>query len=240
MINIINDNIILYNDDAKLLVKKLIDNNIIVNHVITDPPYNISQKSNFSTMNRFGLDFGEWDKDFDLYDWIADYAKIIDKNGSFIIFCSYRALSYIIDRLESYNFIVKDIIKWIKNNPMPRNIDRRYVQDTEFAIWAVRKSAKWTFNRPQEKGYLRPEFRFPIVGGKEKIAHPTQKSLDLMKEIIKIHTNANDVIIDPFMGSGTTGVACFELNRKFIGVEKEKNYYEQAKNRILFFDNKNI
>lgn len=68
--------------------------------------------------------------------------------------------------------------------------------------------------------------------GKEKIGHPTQKSVKLMEEIIKVHTNKNDIVIDPFMGSGTTGVACLTLDRKFIGIEIEKKYYDIAKNRL--------
>lgn len=229
------NNITLYNDDATRIIQKLINDKIFVNHIITDPPYNISQKNNFSTLKnpRIGIDFGQWDKNFNLYSWIDDYSKIIEKNGSFIIFCSYRFLSHIIDRLEINNFIVKDIIKWIKTNPMPRNRDRRYVQDTEFAIWAVKKGAKWIFNRPKEKSYLKSEFHTSIVSGLEKTDHPTQKSLELMRQIIKIHTNENDIVMDPFMGSGTTGVVAYELNRKFIGVEIETYYYEQAKKRIF-------
>lgn len=230
-----SENIKLYNDDAQRIIQKLIKNKQLVNHIITDPPYNISQKNNFNTLknHRLGLDFGQWDKNFDLYEWINDYAKIIDKNGSFIIFCSYRFLSHIINKLENNDFIVKDVLKWIKTNPMPRNRDRRYVQDTEFAIWAVKKGAKWIFNRDNNKSYLRPEFRTSVVSGLEKFDHPTQKSLELMKEIIKIHTNENDIILDPFMGSGTTGLAAYNLNRKFIGIEIESYYYEIAKKRIF-------
>ena len=128
--------------------------------------------------------------------------------------------------------VVKDILKWIKSNPMPRNINRRYVQDTEFADWAVKKGKKWIFNKPDNVPYLRAEFHTPVVSGKERTKHPTQKSLQLMEDIIKIHTNENEVVLDPFMGSGTTGVAALELNRDFIGVELEKEYYNIAKNRM--------
>ena len=118
---------------------------------------------------------------------------------------------------------------------MPRNINRRYVQDMEFAIWAVRKNAKWIFNKPVEIPYLRSLFKFSVVNGKEKNGHPTQKSLALMKEIISIHTNKNQVILDPFMGSGTTGIAALELGRKFIGIEKEINFFEISENRFKEF-----
>jgi DNA (cytosine-5)-methyltransferase 1/site-specific DNA-methyltransferase (adenine-specific) len=128
--------------------------------------------------------------------------------------------------------IVKDIIIWKKTNPMPRNIDRRYVQDTEFAVWAVKKNSKWIFNKPDSKPYLRSCYETPTVSGKERTSHPTQKSLKLMEEIIKIHTNKNDVILDPFMGSGSTGVAALKNDRKFIGIELEKEYFDITIKRI--------
>ena len=225
----------LYLGNAYTLIKEFKKNNIKVNHIITDPPYNISQDNNFTTMksaNRKGIDFGEWDKNFDLYNWISDYESILDKNGSMIIFCSYRFMSFIIDKLEESNMLVKDILIWKKTNPMPRNIDRRYVQDTEFAVWAVKKNSKWIFNKPKNKSYLRSCYETSTVSGKEKTAHPTQKSLKLMEDIIKIHTNKDDLILDPFMGSGSTGIAAIRNNRKFIGIELQKQYFDIAVDRF--------
>ena len=232
-----NDNKTLINGDAYKVIEELKEKGITVNHIITDPPYNISQENNFNTMKnpRAGVDFGDWDRGkFDLYSWIPLYADILDKNGSMIIFCSYRYISYLIDVLESKeaNMKVKDVLVWQKTNPMPRNINRRYVQDMEFAIWAVKKNSKWVFNKTVSKPYLRSLYTAPVVNGAEKVGHPTQKSLSVMKEIISIHTNENQLILDPFMGSGTTGVACKELNRKFIGIEKDNNYFEMAKRRL--------
>ncbi|GEN30855.1 DNA (cytosine-5)-methyltransferase 1/site-specific DNA-methyltransferase (adenine-specific) [Cerasibacillus quisquiliarum] len=229
-----SNNATLYNDDAYDRIRVLQKEKIIVDHIITDPPFAISQKNNFNTMKnpRKGVYFGDWDNSFDLYTWIGEYEKILDKNGSFIVFCSYRYISFIIEEMESNNLIVKDVIRWNKTNPMPRNINRRYVQDTEFAIWAVKKNAKWVFNKPKDVPYLRTGFDFPVVSGKEKTDHPTQKSLQLMKEIVRIHTKENQLIMDPFMGSGTTGVAALELNRRFIGIEINQDYFEIAKKRI--------
>lgn len=227
----------LFNADAYEKVKELQKANLRVNHIITDPPYNISKDNNFSTMKnpRVGVNFGNWDcGEFNLYSWIPEYAKLLDKNGSMIIFCSYRYISYIIDVLESEDvaMVVKDILVWQKSNPMPRNITRRYVQDMEFAIWAVKKKAKWVFNKPKNKPYLRAIFNTSLVSGSEKLGHPTQKSLKLMEDIISIHTNPGDLILDPFMGSGSTGAASLALGRDFIGVEYEKEYYEMAKKRL--------
>lgn len=224
----------IYLGNAYTMFKELMQNNVKVNHIITDPPYNISQDNNFSTMKnpRKGVDFGEWDKDFDLYNWISDYSNLLDKNGSMIIFCSYRFISHIIDKLESSGLVVKDVIIWKKSNPMPRNIDRRYVQDTEFAVWAVKKNAKWIFNKPKDTSYLRSCYETPTVSGKEKTNHPTQKSLKLMEKIIKVHTNENDIVLDPFMGSGSTGVASIKNGRKFIGIELDKEYFNIANDRL--------
>lgn len=223
-----------YLADSFVIVKEFKKSNLKVNHIITDPPYNISKKNNFSTMTspRKGVDFGEWDKRFDLFGWIGDYVELLDKNGSIIIFCSYLYISYIIDELKANNIEVKDILIWKKSNPMPRNINRRYVQDMEFAIWGVKKGAKWVFNKPKDVPYLRSIFETPLVSGLEKTSHPTQKSLRLMKEIIEIHTNKEDVILDPFMGSGSTGVAALELNRKFIGIDNDEKYYKIALKRL--------
>lgn len=220
--------------DSTAIVKELLARNVKVDAVITDPPYNISKDNNFSTMShpRKGVDFGYWDNNFNVCEWIADYTKIIKENGCIIIFCSYLYISYVIDELKKNDIDVKDIIIWKKTNPMPRNINRRYVQDTEFAIWGVKRKGKWTFNKPENVPYLRSLVETCTVSGKERTAHPTQKSLELMRKIIKTHTNEGDVIVDPFMGSGTTGVAALKENRKFLGIEVNPEYFNIAKKRI--------
>jgi len=228
----------LYCDDAYNKIHEFQKIGLVVDHIITDPPYNISQNNNFSTMKsakRQGIDFGEWDKDFDLTSWITNYEKILNKNGSMVVFCSYRFLSKIIATMENSGLVVKDVLEWRKTNPMPRNITRRYVQDTEFAIWAVKKGAKWIFNKPEDKPYLRAQFIAPVVAGKERTKHPTQKSLSVMEQIIKIHTNPKDIILDPFMGSGTTGLAALKNNRKFIGIELENKYFDICLNKLSAF-----
>ncbi|GAA9317978.1 site-specific DNA-methyltransferase [Helicobacter pylori] len=228
----------IYHANAFEIIKDFYQQDLKVDAIITDPPYNISVKNNFSTLKsakRQGIDFGEWDKNFKLLEWIKRYAPLVNPNGCMVIFCSYRFI-YIADFLEENGFVVKDFIQWVKNNPMPRNINRRYVQDTEFALWAVKKKAKWVFNKPKNEKYLRPLIlKSPVVSGLEKVKHPTQKSLALMEKIISIHTNPNDIVLDPFMGSGTTGLACKRLERNFIGIESEKEYFQIAKKRLNLF-----
>lgn len=115
---------------------------------------------------------------------------------------------------------------------MPRNVKSRYVMDFEVAIWAVKGNSKWTFNKPDDVPYLKPVVKSSVVpGGKNRI-HPTQKNLGTFEELIKIHSNVNDLVFDPFSGSGTTALACKNLGRNFIGSEIDKNYYEKALKRL--------
>lgn len=127
----------------------------------------------------------------------------IDKShfitGGMVIFNSWLNFRSIANACEDNGLTVKDVLRWEKNNPMPRNRDRRYIVDYEFALWVVKKG-KWTFNRQDEK-YQRPKFVYPVPNGKKRV-HPTQKPVELMEELIKIHSNENDIVLDPFMGSG--------------------------------------
>ncbi|WP_202593236.1 DNA-methyltransferase [Moraxella macacae] len=217
-------------------MQTLLNKNQLVNHIITDPPYNISQNNNFHTMNnpRTGVDFGEWDKNFNPSLWLDLAYPLLDKNGSMVIFCSYKFISQISAKIEQLGGVIKDIMVWQKTNPMPRNIHRRYVQDMEFILWAVKsKNSKWIFNKPDNKPYQRGFFQTPTLLGKERTKHPTQKPLALMKQIIAIHSNENELIFDPFMGTGSTGVASLLLNRQFIGCERETQWFELAKTRFI-------
>ena len=221
----------LYNDDCIKKFATMPRNK--VDAIITDPPYNISRDNNFKTMGRAGIDFGEWDKDFDLVDWIKYCEPVLKKGGNIVIFNSWKNMSFIVDELEKNNFEVKDLIRWEKTNPMPRNRDRRFITDYEVAVWAVKKGGKWTFNRLSET-YERPEIVCGVTSKKEKIdgGHPTQKPVEVMEWLIKRLSNENDIILDPFMGSGSTGVACKNTNRKFIGIELDKDYYNMAMKRL--------
>lgn len=208
--------------------------NETVDALITDPPYNIARKNNFTSMGRAGIDFGEWDKNFDLTSWIPEAIDKVKKGGNIVIFTDWKSTTPIIGQLETLNCEVKDMIRIEKSNPMPRNRDRRFIVDYEIAIWAVKKGAKWTFNRISET-YERPLIKTKVTPKSEKIGkgHPTQKNIETMEWIIHRLTNENDLILDPFMGSGSTGVAAKINNRNFIGIELDNNYYSMSKERIL-------
>jgi site-specific DNA-methyltransferase (adenine-specific) len=224
----------IYNEDYKKVVSKLKRNKIKVDAIITDPPYNVSRdyQLGFSNMGRAGMNYGEWDYNFDQKKWIKDVADLVKPGGCMIIFNDWKNLGDISKQLEKCGFIIKDIIRWVKRNPMPRNVERRYVTDCEFAVWAVKEGKPWTFNKPKDVGYLKPIVETGIVPGGKKRLHPTQKHLEVFEQLILIHTNENDVVFDPFLGSGTTGVACKKYNRNFIGAEIDKKYYDIAVERI--------
>lgn len=221
-----DENIWLMQGDCLERMKEIPDGSVDL--VLTDPPYNIARENNFHTMGRVGIDFGEWDKGADILTYIKDVSRVLHKNGSFVVFNDWKNLGDIVKFAEACGFETKDMLRLEKSNPMPRNRDRRYITDFECAIWFTKKGAKWVFNRQDEK-YQRPKFVHSI----DKGLHPTQKSLRLMEELVKIHSNENQRVLDCFIGSGTTGVACRNLNRKFIGVEMDENYFQVAKERIL-------
>lgn len=221
----------LNNKESLQFMKEIKHNSI--DAIITDPPYNISRDNNFTTMERAGIDFGEWDKDFNLTAWIKVAEPLLKKGGNIVIFNSWKNMTTINKTLEDNGFEVKDLIRWKKTNAMPRNRDRRFITDYEFAVWAVKKGGKWTFNRLSDT-YEIPEIVCGITPKSEKVqkGHPTQKPIYVMKWLLERLTNEGDIVLDPFMGSGSTGVACKELNRHFIGIELNEQYYNMACQRI--------
>lgn len=163
--------------------------------------------------------------------FLPKFARVLKKGGTLVIWNKVDNLGFINDYYaNSKELIWKGTVQWLKTNPMPRNRDRRYINSFELASVFIKKGT-WTFNR-QRSNYENGVFEYPIVSGKKRI-HPTQKSLELMEDLIKIHSNKDDIVLDCFMGSGTTGEACKNLDRKFIGVELDKDYFNKAKDRIF-------
>lgn len=133
----------LYKNDAITQMKLLCSQGAKFDAIITDPPYCISKDNNFRTMgNRQGIDFGEWDKNFNPTEWLQPAYDLLNADGSMIIFCSFSQISHIADTLKQLGCEVKDQCIWIKTNPMPRNMERRYVGGIENFIWAVKSKKK--------------------------------------------------------------------------------------------------
>jgi len=204
-----------------------------VDLLLTDPPYNVSQKSNFHTMGRKGVDFGEWDKDFNQIEWLGEACKKIKKGGSVLVFNDYKNIGEMKKTLEDNKFVIKEMLLWKKTNPMPRNRDRLYVTSIECCLWAV-KGKGWAFNR-QRDTYENGIFESPSINHKRRI-HPTQKPISILNQLVKIHSNENDIILDCFMGSASTAVAAEINNRNWVGFELEKEYIEKANKRLDSID----
>ena len=115
---------------------------------------------------------------------------------------------------------------------MPRNRDRRYISNVEIASWYVKNGDKWCFNR-QNNTYDGSVYRYPSEsGGGFKRYHPCQKNVHLIEQLVLRHSNSGDLVLDPFIGGGTTAVACINTNRSYIGFEKDTNYYNIAIERL--------
>ena len=170
-------------------------------------------------------DYGEWDSQFSmeiLDKFIGEYYKKLRKGGTVIIFFDIWKISLLKDLLEKHKFKQIRFIEWIKTNPQPLNSSVNYLTNCrEIALLGV-KEGKPTFNSKYDNGIL----LFPLQGGKNRF-HPTQKSLALFETLIEKHSNENDIVLDTFLGSGTTALACKNTNRQFIGCELNKEYYDK-------------
>lgn len=221
----------IYNDDSLVAIQKIPDNSIDL--ILTDIPFNISKDNNFKTMKdrsgRNGIDFGEWDKNFD-ESQLACFVPKLKSGGSLVTFHSFEQFNILRSVLSELTF--KDKIIWEKTNPMPRNRDRRYISNIEIASWFVKGGEKWTFNR-QSDSYDGSVFRYPSEsGGGFKRYHPCQKNVTLIESIIRRHSNEGDIVLDPYLGGGTTAIACINTNRKYIGFELDDTHFKTAQNRI--------
>ena len=234
-------NIKLYNDDCIVAMNNI--EHTSINLIITDPPYNLgnfmkNRDTNLSKMrnNFFGsagwdnMDFLEWQKCIDKFFEVS--AKVMKKGGSMIVFMAIIKVETVIQIAEKYGFYYKTTGIWHKTNPMPRNMNLHFVNSTEAWIYFTYKSRTGTFNN---SGKLLHDFiETSVTPNSERKSgkHPTQKPETLIQYFVEILSNIDDNILDPFMGSGTTGVVAKRTNRNFIGIELHHDYFEIAKNRI--------
>lgn len=172
-------------------------------------------------------DYGIWDSAFTielLEKFICEYYKKLKQGGTIIIFFDLWKISLLKEIMEKYKFKQIRFIEWIKTNPQPLNSSVNYLTNCrEIALLGI-KGTKPTFNSKYDNGI----YNFPLQGGKNRF-HPTQKSLTLFEELIKKHSNENDIVLDTFLGGGTTALACKNTKRIFKGCEISTEYF----NKIL-------
>lgn len=228
--------------------------------IFADPPYNLSGNSLKWEGNQTGGDWymvnEKWDKmtapDYLRFTrkWVGGCHRVLKNNGSIYISCTYHNIAEVIITLKQVGFKINNIITWQKTNAMPNMTRRVYTHSTEFIVWAV-KGTKYIFNyenlkklnpEKQKDGQLkqmRDVWQLPLVQGKERVRgldgralHPTQKPEEMLKRIIIASTNKGDLVLDPFLGSGTTAIVAQRLNRRWIGIEKEEKYIKLAEKRL--------
>lgn len=215
-----------------------------VDLIIIDPPYLISKDSNFKkvsdstskelqTKYNISIDFGDWDKselDWDLL--FVNFFRILKKGATVIIFYDIWKSNQIKQAAEAVGFKQPRVCCWQKTNPVPVNSKNNYLSNASEYFFSFVKGSKPTFNSEYDNGY----YKYPICHGRERLQHPTQKPISLMKELIKKHSNPGDLVVDCFAGSGTVGEACIELGRDYILIEKNIDYYKMIQQRLNKID----
>lgn len=229
------------NDDCMNAMELIADNSVDL--VLTDPPYNLglfmkNRATNLKQMrSNFFADAG-WDN-LEYDEWIVSMDSFFEKvsqkiksGGSMIMFMSIIKVESIIRIAEKYGFYYKTTGIWHKNNPMPRNMNLHFINSTESWIYFVYKKHTGTFNNNGKA--IHDFIETSVISASERKygKHPTQKPISLMSHFINLLTNENDVVFDPFMGSGSSGVSAVSLGRNFIGSELNANYYEICRKRI--------
>lgn len=222
------------NDDCRNRLCKLHDYSIDL--ILTDPPYNIAKYStgNIALPGREALnnDIASWDMvDIDPREFIDEFKRILKPDGNIFIFTSYNLIGKwheVFDKeFDTFQFFI-----WHKTNPAPKIFKNGFLNSCEMIICMWNKGHKWNFSNQNE---MHNFFESPICMRPERLSnpkHPAQKPVKLLKHIIKIASNPSDIVFDPFMGVGSTGVAALELKRKFIGCEIEKEYFDASKKRL--------
>ena len=231
-----------------------------VSMVFADPPYNLSGSNLINRKSATGGDFFKVNEEWDTWtqdsyaqftdNWISETARVLVDNGAIYVCASHHNIGEVMSSLKKYDFSVKNIIVWEKPNAMPNMTRRTFTHSTEFVVWAV-KGKNWIFNyeslkrlnpelqRDGSPKMMRDVWRFPVVQGVERLRgsdgralHPTQKPEALVQRCIEASTNAGDLVLDPFAGSGTTAVVAKRLGRNSLGFETDDTYIKAARNRI--------
>lgn len=224
-----------------------------VDLIFADPPYNLQLKQDLYRPNQTKVEgvFDQWDK-FDslkTYDsfsktWLSACKRVLKDTGTIWVIGSYHNIYRIGAIMQDIGFWFLNDIVWLKSNPMPNFKGTRFNNAHETLLWASKgQDKRYTFHYKTMKTYnddlqMRSDWLIPICSGNERLkvngqkAHSTQKPAELLYRIITATSNVGDVILDPFMGSGTTGAVAKRLGRQFIGIEREADYVDIANRRI--------
>jgi len=238
--------------DCIELMQSLPDN--CIDLIFADPPYNLQLNGELYRPNQTKVDAvnDDWDKfeSMQAYDkfsekWLKECYRILKDTGSIWVIGTYHNIFRIGYIMQNIGYWILNDIIWIKTNPMPNFQGTRFNNAHETLIWATKtKNSKYTFNYHSLKIMnddlqMRSDWLIPICQGAERIrdangnkAHSTQKPAELLYRIILATSNPNDIVFDPFMGTGTTGAVAKRLGRNYLGFEKEKKYVELARARI--------
>lgn len=176
------------------------------------------------------LDYKEWKKS--MMKFLLQCKRVLKKRGTLIIFMAIIKVADIIQLAEKVGFYYKTTGVWHKTNPMPRNMNIQFVNSTECWLYFINGHTSGTFNNEGKVKHDFLESSVCPISEKKHGKHPTQKPLSILKELIQSVTNPGEIVLDPFMGSGSTCVAAALLGRRYFGIELDKDYYEIAKARI--------
>ncbi len=244
----------LYQADSLEFLESIPENS--VDMIFADPPYFLSSGT-FTCQNgkMVSVKKGDWDlsnglkKNFDFYaKWIKACRRILKSNGTIWISGTYHSIYQCGFILQNTGFHILNDIAWFKPNASPNLSCRFFTASHETLIWAKKeKKAKHSFNYQLMKDNDWPEDQLkkkklqmrsvwsintPKAVEKKFGKHPTQKPFDLLKRIVLASTNKNDLVLDPFAGSSTTGLAAYLYGRKFIGIDNEKKYLDLSIKRF--------
>lgn len=211
--------------------------------ILTDPPYNLGKfmkerATNLKRMrsNYFGaagwddLDFDEWTLSMDKF--FEEASKVIRVGGSMIVFMAIIKVETIIQLATKHGFYYKTTGIWHKTNPMPRNMNLHFINSTEAWVYFTYKNRTGTFNNNGKAIHDFFETSVTPAGERTFGRHPTQKPVMLLSQMVQLLSNEGDTVFDPFMGSGSTGVAALMNKRNFIGSEINEEYCETSRARM--------
>lgn len=245
-----NNDFTLYQGDCLEVLKNL---NVKFNMIFADPPYFLSNGGiSVHAGKMVSVNKGDWDKSqgFDAnnefnYKWLSACRERLADSGTVWVSGTFHNIFSVAQALTEIGYKILNCVTWEKTNPPPNLSCRYFTHSTEFILWA-RKSEKskhyynYDLMRRINGGtQMKDVWRFPAIAPWEKSCgkHPTQKPLSLLTRIILASTEKGDLVLDPFSGSATTGIACALTGRRYIGIEKESDFLEISKNRFAEIQN---